>query len=115
MLRDGPGRSLLGEEWREWLHPGQMGKVMPTGHADVWTARVWLLRLAFGHPGDLTDMRETAGRCESGGSPEYSSGGDKADYWASHMDGGGEHEGTATLCVTHQGLEDKLQSNRWVA
>ena len=22
---------------------------MPTGHADVWTARVWLLRLAFGH------------------------------------------------------------------
>lgn len=35
---------------------------------------------------------------------------DKADYWASHMDGGGEHEGTVTLCVMHHRLEDGLQS-----
>ena len=40
---------------------------------------------------------------------------DKADYWASQMDRGGELEGTVTLCVMHQGLEDELQSNRWVA
>lgn len=35
---------------------------------------------------------------------------DKADYCASHMDGGGEQEGTVTLCVMHQCLEDELQS-----
>ena len=35
---------------------------------------------------------------------------DKADYCASHMDGGGKHKGTVILCVTHRCLEDELQS-----
>lgn len=65
----GVGRAGVLAVGEKWLYSAQVGKVTPTGHANVWMAGGESLReraLSFlglsDHLGDLTEMRKTIGR-----------------------------------------------------